>query len=149
MGEAWIEAWATVNQILGIFILRPWSWLIDMEFNKRIVKTLYDFDWEYPSYPEHIWRPVPWFEVVQRLPAFDTDAARQQWIKLHKRLQRDLELQLPRERFTTFDVRSGWAPLLGFLGVDDPLLAAEPFPRVNDRASLETVRSVMDVLAAV
>jgi hypothetical protein len=146
--ESWVEAWATVNRILGIFILRPWKWLIDMEFNKRILRTLFDFDWEYPAYPEHIWRPVPWFEIVQRLPAFDSDAAREGWIKLHKRLQHDLESQLPKERFLTFDVRSGWSPLLDFLGIRDSSLAAEPFPRLNDRASLEAVRAAMDVLAA-
>jgi len=146
--ESWVEAWETINRILGIFVLRPWRWLIDMEFNKRILKTLYDFDFEYPVYPEHIWRPVPWFEVVQRFPAFESEAARGRWVQLHKRLQRELESQLPRERFRAFDVRSGWPPLLDFLGIRDASLAAEPFPRLNDRASLEAVRAVMDVLAA-
>ena len=46
-----------------------------------------------------------------------------------------------------FDVREGWAPLLAFLDVDDPNLAAEPFPRVNDVQSLKTVRRVMDFIA--
>eukprot|EP00928_Gymnodinium_smaydae_P066324 TRINITY_DN49356_c0_g1_i1.p1 TRINITY_DN49356_c0_g1~~TRINITY_DN49356_c0_g1_i1.p1 ORF type:complete len:346 (+),score=53.09 TRINITY_DN49356_c0_g1_i1:41-1039(+) len=145
--DSWVEAWATVNQILSIFILRPWSWLIDMEFNKRILKTLYDFDFEYPAYPEHIARKLPWFEVAERFPAFESDDAKLQWKKLHQRLQLDLQSQLSTDRFMTFDVRSGWAPLLEFLGVDDPSLASEPFPRVNDRSSLQVVRTVMDVVA--
>ena len=42
------------------------------------------------------------------------------------------------------DVSEGWAPLLAFLEVDDPKLASEDFPRVNDVQSLKTVRKVMD-----
>mmetsp|Transcript_18188 Transcript_18188/g.47298 ORF Transcript_18188/g.47298 Transcript_18188/m.47298 type:complete len:349 (+) Transcript_18188:73-1119(+) len=145
--ESWVEAWGKVNEILGIFILRPWCWILDMGFNRRILRTMYQFEWEYPTYPEHIWRPVPWFEVIQRLPAFETQAARQAWLDLHQRLQRELEAQLPAERFATFDVRSGWKPLLDFLGIDNAALAAEPFPRVNDQGSLQAVRVTMDVVA--
>lgn len=145
--ESWVEAWATVNEILSIFVLRPWTWLLEMEFNARILKTMYDFDWEYPTYPAHNQRPLPWFEVNQRLPGFETEEVRAAWKALHQRLQHELEAQLPRERFLAFDVRSGWAPLLDFLSISDAVLAAEAFPRVNDRASLQKVRIVMDVLA--
>lgn len=147
--DSWFEAWATVNRILCIFIARPWRWLIpvDMNFNTRLLKTLRDFDWEFPTYPAHIRRPLPWFEIIERFPAFETEAKRQDWKDLHNSLERELRAELPEERFTTYDVRSGWVPLLRFLGIDDPALAAEPFPRVNDRKSLETVRLVMDVLA--
>merc|ERR550534_3173544 len=119
--DSWFEAWATVNRILCIFIARPWRWLIpvDMNFNTRLLKTLRDFDWEFPTYPAHIRRPLPWFEIIERFPAFETEAKRQDWKDLHNSLERELRAELPEERFT----------------------------RVNDRKSLETVRLVMDVLA--
>jgi len=146
--ESWVEAWATVNKILGHFIARPWKWIIDMHFTQRILMTLYDFDFEYSQYLEHISRPLPWFEVVHLNPTLDTETGREAWKALHRRLQRELEEQLPKERFATFDVRSGWGQLLRFLEIDDPALAAEPFPRVNDRGSLQAVRLVMDIIAA-
>ena len=34
--ESWLEAWAAVNHILSIFVCRPWSWLLDMQFPKVI-----------------------------------------------------------------------------------------------------------------
>ena len=44
-------------------------------------------------------------------------------------------------------MREGWAPLLAFLDVDDPALAAEAFPHENDIESLRAVRAAMDVVA--
>jgi len=37
--------------------------------------------------------------------------------------------EIPSERLLVFDVRDGWRPLCGFLGVDVP---DEPFPHLND-----------------
>ena len=51
------------------------------------------------------------------------------------------------KRVLIFNVREGWAPLLKHLEVDDPKLASEDFPRVNDVQSLKTVRRVMDFIA--
>lgn len=42
---------------------------------------------------------------------------------------------LPADRLLVFDVRGGWGPLCGFLGVDEP--ADEPFPHLNDSESLK------------
>ncbi|WP_230880865.1 sulfotransferase family protein [Planomonospora sp. ID91781] len=41
---------------------------------------------------------------------------------------------IPPERLLRFEVREGWEPLCGFLGVPVP---DEPFPRVNDKADFE------------
>jgi hypothetical protein len=37
--------------------------------------------------------------------------------------------RVPPERLLVFDVREGWAPLCGFLGVEAP---DRPFPRLNE-----------------
>ncbi|MFI6744434.1 sulfotransferase family protein [Nonomuraea sp. NPDC050451] len=42
---------------------------------------------------------------------------------------------LPAERLLVFDVRQGWEPLCAFLGV--PVPAGEPFPHLNDAASMQ------------
>ena len=48
-----------------------------------------------------------------------------------------------------FDVREGCPPpLLAFLGLSEPALAAEPCPHVNEIESLRVVRKVMDSVAA-
>jgi sulfotransferase family protein len=44
---------------------------------------------------------------------------------------------LPEDRLLVFDVRQGWGPLCDFLGVEPP--AGEPFPHLNDAASLQRV----------
>ncbi|MFG3436961.1 sulfotransferase family protein [Nonomuraea sp. NPDC047897] len=41
---------------------------------------------------------------------------------------------VPAERLLVFDVREGWGPLCAFLGVAVP--AGEPFPHLNDAASM-------------
>jgi hypothetical protein len=50
---------------------------------------------------------------------------------------------IPPERLLVFDVREGWEPLCGFLGV--PVPEGEPFPRLNDaewmRQAFEKVRT--------
>ena len=109
--------------------------------------TLYDFHWIYPAYPSDI-SPVPWFEIAHTLPHFTQPELRKQWLELHRRFLHELEADVAPERLLIFDVRQGWSPLLRFLEVNEPQLAVQPFPRLNDRASLATVRLIMDGLAA-
>ncbi|MBO2453050.1 sulfotransferase family protein [Actinomadura barringtoniae] len=47
---------------------------------------------------------------------------------------------LPPERLLVFDVREGWEPLCGFLGVDVP---DEPFPHLNDTDFLKQAMADM------
>jgi hypothetical protein len=144
--DKWFNSWRNVNQILGCFVLRPWSWLVDFTFAGQICKA-FDFDFVYPAYPDHIDRLVPWFDSIRTLPSFDSDDSRAHWIEFHERIRRELETSLPSSRFLAFDVRQGWAPLLKFLEIDDPILANEIFPNVNDVDSLRTVRRVLDGVA--
>merc|ERR1712194_228088 len=147
MGK-WVESWWAVNVILGSLSVRPWSWVLDLTFSVEIVEELGDFHWDRAEYPDHVWRPVPWFEIPLSCPSFDKPDGKALWIKLYEDFRRKLESHLSKERLLIFDVRSGWAPLLTFLGIEDPELAASPFPNVNDRSSLQTVRRVLDILGA-
>jgi len=144
--DRWFESWHNVNMILNSFIARPWSWIVDMTFVNQICGA-FDFDYTYPTFPDHIDRPLPWFEIVRFMPSFSQDDSKDKWISFHNRVKKQLQESLPLSRFIAFDVRQGWAPLLTFLEIDDPQLAAEPFPRVNDIESLKTVRRVMDIVA--
>ncbi len=47
----------------------------------------------------------------------------------------EVKASLPAERLLVFDVREGWAPLCGFLGV--PVPDGEPFPHLNDSESMK------------
>ena len=142
--DKWFDSWMTVNQIMSCFVQRPWTWVVDFTFVGQICKALFDFDFTYPSYPAHLSRPVPWFEQLLTLPAFDPDGSKTHWLAFHERFRSELEASLPPPRFLAFDVREGWVPLLAFLGVSDPALAAEPFPHVNEIESLRVVRKVGD-----
>ncbi|MGW4642872.1 sulfotransferase family protein [Sphaerisporangium sp. NPDC004334] len=46
----------------------------------------------------------------------------------------EVKAAIPPERLLVFEVRQGWEPLCGFLGVPVP---DEPFPRVNDTADFQ------------
>jgi hypothetical protein len=146
--QKWVESWAMINRLMGNFICRPWKWIIpDMAFNPKLLQIILDFDWAASVYPDHIARPVPWLERVTVNAGLDPKEKQQEWIELHNRYKHDLEEALPADRLLVYNVKQGWAPLVPFLGLEDESLAQEDFPNINDRASLNIVRKVMDVIA--
>ena len=106
----------------------------------------FGFEFIVARYPDHVDRVLPWFERVRTLPSLDPEGSKERWIKFHEDTRTEL-VKAHGDRVLIFDVREGWAPLPTFLEVDDPKLASEEFPRVNDVQSLRTVRKVMDVIA--
>ncbi|SEG85603.1 hypothetical protein SAMN04489712_11843 [Thermomonospora echinospora] len=56
-------------------------------------------------------------------------------VKAYHRHVATVRESLPEDRLLVFDVRRGWDPLCGFLGVEPP--TGEPFPHLNDSASLQ------------
>lgn len=143
--DNWYRSWRDINEVLGVFVCRPWSWLVDFRFTEPLSKA-FGFEFIVARYPEHVARPLPWFERVHTLPSLDPPGSRERWIGWHEGTRRAL-VAAHGDRVLEFDVRQGWAPLLRFLEVDDETLAAQPFPRVNDFQSLKTVRKVMDGIA--
>ena len=131
--------------MLGVFVLRPWSWLVDFGFTEPLCEA-FGFEFIVARYPDHVDRVLPWFERVRTLPSLDPEGSKERWVAFHEETRIDL-VKAHGDRVLVFDVREGWAPLLAFLEVDDANLAAEPFPRVNDVQSLKTVRKVMDFVA--
>ncbi|MBG0832596.1 sulfotransferase family protein [Planomonospora sp. ID67723] len=63
-----------------------------------------------------------------------TDA--QNALKVFRAHIEEVKAEIPPSRLLVFDVRQGWEPLCGFLGVPVP---DEPFPRVNDAAHFERI----------
>eukprot|EP00913_Durusdinium_trenchii_P019097 g17947.t1 len=116
----------------------PWNWLLDLKFNQQLLKVLWDFDWPFPSYPDHIWRPLPWFEIVTSLPAFAAEKREE---------LSELEQNVSSKRFLVFEVQSGWQPLLEFLAVHDAVLAISSFPHANQIAGLRAARTMLDMIA--
>jgi len=151
--DKWYDSWRNVNLVLSPFYLRPWNWIVDFTFPIEISEAFGFPYYFYSNYPEHISRPLPWFEKCHFAPAFDLDVSRERWISFHNRIRKELEESLPPSRFLAFDVRQGWEPLLSFLQLENQypelLIAAdaEPFPNVNDIESLKMVRKVMDIIA--
>lgn len=54
-------------------------------------------------------------------------------LRLYSEHREAVTREIDSDRLLVFDVRQGWEPLCGFLGVPVP---DEPFPRTNDRAQL-------------
>lgn len=150
--DKWYDSWRNVTLVLSPFYLRPWNWIVDFTFLIKICEA-FGFPYYIAPSPEHISRPLPWYEKCHFRPAFDLgDVSRERWIAFHNRIRKELEESLPASRFLAFDVRQGWAPLLTFLQLENqyPELIgadAEPFPNVNDIESLKMVRNVMDIIA--
>jgi len=144
--DAWFQSWHNVNVVLSVFVLRPWTWLVDFTFAGQISQA-FNHTYIYPSFPDHIHRPLPWFEICHSFPSFDAHDSKHNWILLYEHTRQQLEESLPASRFIAFDVRQGWAPLLDFLQIHDTNLADKPLPHVNDIESLRMVRRVMDIVA--
>ena len=118
---------------------------MDFAFTEPLCEA-FGFEFIVARYPDHVDRVLPWFERVRTLPSLDPPGSKERWVAFHEETRTE-PVKAHGERVLIFDVREGWAPLLAFLDVDDPNLAAEPFPRVNDVQSLKTVRRVMDGIA--
>ncbi|GAX23352.1 hypothetical protein FisN_15Lh067 [Fistulifera solaris] len=147
--EKWFESWSDITHLMGHLICRPWKWLIgNFDFPEQLLTILEDFPRTHSHYPEHIYRPLPWFEILHHPAIVDDPGQKERWIALHRDFQKRCQETLPPDRLLLFNVKQGWAPLLQFLGVDNAELRQHDFPNVNDRSSLQTVRWVMDVVAA-
>lgn len=147
--EKWFESWSEITHMMGHLICRPWKWFIgNFNFPEQLLTTLEGFPFTSSSYPEHIHRPLPWFEILHHSAIVDDPGQKDRWIALHKDFQKRCQDTLPPDRLLIFNVKQGWAPLLQFLGIEDAQLLQKDFPNVNDRKSLQTVRWVMDVVAA-
>ena len=143
--DNWYRSWRDVNEVLGVFVLRPWSWLVDFAFTEPLCEA-FGFEFIVARYPDHVDRVLPWFERVRTLPSLDPEGSKERWVAFFQKTRTEL-VKAHGKRVLIFDVREGWAPLLKHLEVDDPKLASEDFPRVKDVQSLETVRKVMDFIA--
>jgi hypothetical protein len=121
-----------------------WRELADYYPDAKVIHTVRDPDQWFESTQTTIFRPdgfaatamqsggvmADFFKAVIRdFPgrlndrAFLTDYFR--------RHTEDVKATIPAERLLVYEVREGWAPLCGFLGVPVP---DEPFPAQNDRA---------------
>jgi hypothetical protein len=60
---------------------------------------------------------------------------REHALRVFKDHIREVQAAVPADRLLVFDVKEGWGPLCGFLGV--PVPKDEPFPHVNDSVSFQ------------
>jgi len=102
--DAWFASWYAVNDVLGIFVLRPWSWLVDFKFTEPICQA-FGFDMIVARYPDHVRRPLPWFERLKTLPSLDPPGSKERWIAFYERTRDALERDYP-DRFLAFDVKA-------------------------------------------
>jgi hypothetical protein len=90
-------------------------------------------------------RPWVWKEIHTN--PLDSPETEQAWIEMHKKFQRGLKANLPRDRLLVYNVKQGWAPLIPFLGIEDASLAKPDFPKINDLDTLMLVRKAMDLIS--
>ena len=56
-------------------------------------------------YPDHVRRPLPWFERLKTLPSLDPPGSKERWIAFYERTRDALERDYP-DRFLAFDVKA-------------------------------------------
>ncbi len=69
---------------------------------------------------------------------------REHAIAVYKAHIEEVKRTIPADRLLIFEARQGWGPLCAFLGVPVP---DEPFPHVNDTASMRRVMGVMNAIS--
>lgn len=104
-----------------------------------------------------LWQLKPIGLFVPRLRRFGEMTRKLVWERTHRgemenrakalaqydRRIEDVKKAIPAERLLVFSADQGWEPLCRFLGVPVP---AEPFPNVNDRATMQkTIRTIVAV----
>ncbi len=63
-------------------------------------------------------------------------------VSVFERHIEEVQTRVPADRLLVFDVRQGWEPLCGFLGVEVP--ENQPFPRVNSTLDWQNERAARD-----
>ena len=71
---------------------------------------------------------------------------REHAVGVFERHNEEVKRHVPSEKLLVFEVREGWGPLCGFLGVEEP---AKPFPHLNDREEFPRMmrRQIVTALA--
>jgi hypothetical protein len=146
--EKWLSSFQEISRFTGpLRSCRPWVWIFpNLDFVTKLLKTLQDFDTEEMVFPTHLSRPLPWFDEIHTHP-IDSPERERACIDMHKKFQKELKANLPRDRLLVYNVKQGWAPLIPFLGIEDEAMAKEDFPNINDRNTLKLVRRAMDLIA--
>jgi hypothetical protein len=118
--EAWYES--TLDTIY--FTEKLWQW--------KVLETLTPFARKFGDMS----RRLIWQRTLQ-----GTMPDRARAISRYQAHIEEVKAAVPPERLLIFRVTYGWAPLCAFLGVEPP---ADPFPNLNDRASIkQLIRGVI------
>uniref|UniRef100_A0A7S4HT83 Sulfotransferase domain-containing protein n=1 Tax=Odontella aurita TaxID=265563 RepID=A0A7S4HT83_9STRA len=147
--EKWVASLEFVfDTLVHRFCVLPWR-LVAPELDAiwEMFSLFTDYPMVPPTYPDHIARPVPWFEYVYTNPNF-TPEGRNAWAACYRKHREHFERSItPRERLLVFNVKQGWKPLVPFLNLnlDENELGAFPF--VNDRSTLKLAIATMDFIA--
>ena len=140
--QQWLESYHYIYRaILQIHACRPWKWIApSLSFISEVTEVLYQVQSVDVRYPEHLWRPVPWFEFVRSdFQPFDD----QDMINAYNTHNEKVIRQLPPDRLLVFNVKQGWPPWVEFFHMQTPEV---DFPHVNDRATLRLIRLVIRVV---
>ncbi|MEM7219593.1 MAG: sulfotransferase family protein [Pseudomonadota bacterium] len=165
-GEAPAPAWDTVFEGFQATTDFPacvyWAELAEYYPDAKVVLTVRDADSWFNSIDNTIGRVVEaiptWLKwLVPHVGRHATTVERIVWQKLFHGRQLEREYaksvfeahtaavieRIPADRLLVYEVREGWEPLCRFLDVPVP---DEPFPRVNDTASMQRSIRIMEAL---
>eukprot|EP01083_Nonionella_stella_P088266 245868_1 len=138
--DEWYESLAFINEIAEpLFYARPWKWIMPNPSKRMrpLIKILASVSQPDLTYPDHLERPLPWYERLQDTqypmihgrfrenghPLRSDKRIKRRWMSVYvnfpQRLQRELsELKGPnalKAQYLEYTVQEGWGPLLDFL----------------------------------
>ena len=168
--EDWYESMSFINWFAApLFYARPWKWFLPNPSSqmKYLVEMLASVDQPDLMYPDHLDRPLPWYEHLKdnKHPCQTNEQIKQNWTSAYASFPDLLQTALLEAKGTEglntqyleYTVQEGWAPLLDFLlgqgGDHDEefitILSKQNFPHVNDRATLTMIRNVMEFIGMI
>lgn len=149
--EKWLQSIKLItNKFIVKFTCRPWKWIVpDMINALNLLPILWDnVPIDDPKYPNHITRPLPWYEYCHIVPITQSKYDNF-YFQLYKDFRKLIEDTIEPDRLLIFNVKEGWEPLINFLELSEShsYLMNEPFPFVNDQQTVKIVVLIMDIIA--
>lgn len=151
--DVWFKSFQNIyEKAATATFCRPWSWVVagqafDMvEMSSTILKATHDIDFRYLEYPQDKIRYFPWYEKLRAVDDNHPNLRKDKNIKMYMDHFDDVRASVPRDRLLVYNVKEGWGPWVDFFQIRDPLLTADDFPFVNDRATLDALASIVDCI---
>lgn len=150
--EAWFRSFQYIyEKAATVTFCRPWSWIVGqahemVAMSSSILKATHDIDFRYLEYPEDKMRYFPWYERLHPIEDNHPNLRKDQNIQMYMDHVKEVERSIPPDNLLVYNVKDGWRPWVAFFKISDNSMTSEDFPFVNDRATLDVLSQILDMV---